>query len=667
MNKNKPNHLIKSTSPYLLQHAYNPVNWYPWGKEALELAKKQDKPILVSIGYSSCHWCHVMEKESFENDSIADIMNQYFINIKIDREERPDLDQIYMDALQAMGQNGGWPLNVFLTPDQKPFYGGTYFPPNNWARLLTSVNRAFNENREGIQSSADKLTAILSTNELEKYGFVPDKNPFEAVYVDEIYKSFSSKFDLQKGGLNKAPKFPMPSNWKFLLNYYYTSQNEEALNHALFTLKKIALGGIYDHIGGGFARYSTDADWFAPHFEKMLYDNGQLLELYADAFKITGDTFYKNILSETYQWLEREMSSPHGGLYSAIDADSEGEEGKFYVWTAAELEAALEKKYPFAVSMFNITQKGNWENGNNILYKEMASLTENEEHFDKIQDIKSELLNVRNKRAKPLTDTKILAGWNAMTISGLLNAYEATCEDKYLDMALKTALFLEKNMIEGNLIYRSFKDGKKSGTGYLEDYAFVITAFIDMYQSTFDEKWILKANQLMDYTIKNFWDENESLFYFTSHNSEQLIARKKEIFDNVIPSSNSQMAINLHNMGIIMDNSDYMERSVKMIRQVTALLKSESAFLINWAILYNQKIKPTAEIVIMGEKAEEFRKELSLQFISNAILMGSKTESDMPLLEYKLPKKGETTIYVCYNKTCKLPVNSVSMAIKQLQ
>ncbi|MDH5605153.1 MAG: thioredoxin domain-containing protein, partial [Cyclobacteriaceae bacterium] len=370
------NRLAKSSSPYLLQHAKNPVDWYPWGPEALEKAKNEDKPILVSIGYSSCHWCHVMERESFENDSIADIMNKNFVNIKVDREERPDIDQIYMDAVQTMGISGGWPLNVFLTPDQKPFYGGTYFPPQRWVKMIATISKAFVEDRNELNKTATEIANNLSISELVKYGMTKEEKLVEKSTLTNAYNLIKSHFDTARGGLNKAPKFPMPTNWLFLLRYYELTRDQTALEQIILTLDQIAYGGIHDHIGGGFARYSTDVKWFAPHFEKMLYDNGQLMSLYAEASVATGKEMYKEILANTFRWLSHEMTSKEGAFFSAIDADSEGEEGKFYVWKKDELQNLLGDDYQLVAQYYNVTESGNWEHQNNILYK-----TKNDELF----------------------------------------------------------------------------------------------------------------------------------------------------------------------------------------------------------------------------------------------------------------------------------------------
>lgn len=669
----EPNRLINATSPYLQQHAYNPVDWYPWGQEALEKAKKEDKPIIVSIGYSSCHWCHVMERESFENDSIAEIMNEHFVSIKVDREERPDVDQIYMDAVHAMGQNGGWPLNVFLTSDQKPFYGGTYFPPQSWAQLLTNVAKAYENKRAEIEKSADELTNAIATSEVIKFELNPSDKPLDQSVLDEAYGSFEKRFDRRRGGFDRAPKFPMPSNWLFLLRYHHLTGNEDALKQVEVTLDEIAKGGIYDQAGGGFARYSVDADWLVPHFEKMLYDNGQLMSLYAEAYTLTNKALYKEVVYQTADWLEREMTKA-GGFYSALDADSEGEEGKFYVWTMEEFKEVVGKNSELMIEYYNLTANGNWEEGKNILHKTLSDIDFAEKHdiaLPELRDIveatNKKLLTARAQRVRPGLDDKILAGWNGLMLKGLVDAYESFSDKRFLEMALANASFIEANMYKDGKLYRSYKDGVASIDGYLEGYAYVIDAFTALYQVTFDEQWLSLANTLTQYAIQHFYDESEGMFYFTDDSSEKLIARKKEVFDNVIPASNSQMANNLYWLGLIMDDSDYQRISKEMLSRMSGMLADQAAYLSNWAILYANMSSPTAEISIVGKQAEELRNELFKTYHPNKVIMGAQDSSNLPLMKGKYPIREQSTIYVCYNKTCKLPVHTVAEALDQLK
>ena len=673
-NMSHTNRLIDASSPYLQQHAHNPVNWYPWGREALEKAKEEDKPILVSIGYSACHWCHVMERESFENDSIAEIMNKYFVCIKVDREERPDVDQVYMDAVQTMGINGGWPLNVFLTPDQKPFYGGTYFPPQQWTQMLEGIAKAYVDNREKIESSAEQFSQTLSASEIEKYRLNTTSSTFDSKQLDEMYDQMARNFDRKKGGMNRAPKFPMPSNWRFLLRYQGAASNQKALSQVVKTLDEMAYGGIYDQIMGGFARYSTDGNWFAPHFEKMLYDNGQLVSLYSEAYSVTGKKLYKDIVYQTIDWLSTEMTSPEGGFYAALDADSEGKEGKYYVWTQEELSTIIGADASIIQDYYNTNDHGNWEEGQNILHRNMSDEAFAEKHNLSLFDLQKKVLHankqlnkVRSERIKPGLDNKILAGWNGIMICGLVDAYNAFGEERFLKVALDNANFIELNMRNNDGIYRNYNSGNASIDAYLEDYSWVIQAYTTLYQATFDEQWLHKAEVLTKYVLNNFFDESEGMFFYTDKNGEKLIARKKEIFDNVIPASNSVMATNLHTLGILLDNEEFTNTSKQMLARIQKLLTENTSYLTNWGILFTYKAAPTAEIVIIGDDYLEYRNELAAKHITNKVLMGSKEESDLPLMKEKSTLRGKTTIYVCYNKTCKLPVNSVEEAIKQLK
>ncbi|XOV95137.1 MAG: thioredoxin domain-containing protein [Bacteroidota bacterium] len=664
------NALINESSPYLLQHAHNPVKWYPWGPEALNKAKEENKPILLSIGYSSCHWCHVMAHESFENDSIAAIMNENFINIKLDREERPDIDQVYMDAVQAMGLNGGWPLNVFLFPDQKPFYGGTYFPPQNWKKLLEAVANAYKNDRDKLYESALNFTATLNQREAQAFGLSDDGVEVSSAQIQSAYVKLKSRFDSDWGGVKKSPKFPMPAVWQFLLHYYYYSEDQSALEHLTLTLDKIAMGGIYDQVGGGFARYSVDAEWHVPHFEKMLYDNGQLLSLYANGFKIIHDNYYAQIMCETADWLEREMLDDNGGFYSGIDADSEGEEGKFYVWDLEEIKSIAGKDWENISAFFNVSPSGNWE-GQNVLRtlvriepfcKERG--IDLSEFKQSIKTFKSRALSVRDKRIRPGLDTKIISGWNGLVLSGLLDAYQATGNDQFLKLARNNAKFLLTEMIK--------EDGSLKRTygseipGFMEDYSAVIQAFIKYYETIFDETYILVARKLTDYTLNQFYDEGEKLFFFTSDSSEELIARKKEIFDNVIPSSNSMMAENLYKIGLIFDSKRYTEKANHMIGRVSNLLSSEPEYLSYWNKVVLNQLGQNAEVVILGDQFDQFGRTLQQTFIPDMTLMSSKEVSTLPLFEFKTSIEGKTTIYVCYNKSCKQPVYDPMSAKDQL-
>lgn len=673
MNDKHTNRLIHATSPYLLQHAHNPVDWFEWGAEALDKAKAENKPILVSIGYSSCHWCHVMERESFEKEAVAEVMNSFFVCIKVDREERPDIDQIYMDAVQALGVNGGWPLNVFLTPDQKPFFGGTYFSPQVWTQVLTNIHNAYQSKRADILASADSLTSHLASQGISQYQKKSAEADFREL-LDRTYSQLEKKFDKTSGGLDRAPKFIMPSIWLWLLRYWHLTKNEAALNHTLFTLKKIAAGGIYDQVGGGFARYSVDGEWFAPHFEKMLYDNAQLMSLYSEAYMISKDERFKTVVFDTYEWLVREMMSEDHGFYSALDADSEGVEGKYYVWDYKELTNLIVPEYAkLFAEYFEITPEGNWENGENILLETdrldqlLATHNVSKEDFTRLLDsVKRTLLEVREARIRPGLDDKILTGWNAMMITGLLDAFHAFREPRFLGIAVLNIGFLEKNLVDGNLVFRSFKGKRGSTEGFLEDYAYLIQAYLKLYQANFNEQWIDRATALTEYVLKNFYDDKESFFFYTSSQSEKLIARKKEIFDNVIPASNGVMVQNLFQLGTILDRDDWKAMAVEMTESLSHLISEEPNYMSNWGIVLTEMQAGLAEVVFAGPSGLGLKHQFKKYYQPFTLVMGSDKPSRLPLLQGKTETDTDR-IYICYDKTCKLPVNTIDEAFKQLK
>ncbi|GAB3901490.1 thioredoxin domain-containing protein [Larkinella knui] len=684
------NRLSRETSPYLLQHAHNPVDWFPWGPEALQKAQLENKPILVSIGYSACHWCHVMERESFENESVAKVMNDHFVCIKVDREERPDVDSIYMDAVQAMGVQGGWPLNVFLMPDAKPFYGLTYLPPNQWVNLLTSVRSAFDEHRDQLADSADGFAQQLNMSVSEQYYLTDAAPAFTRELLDSMYQKLAGSFDPVKGGPRRAPKFPMPSIYGFLLRYYFITKNEEALSHLSRTLNFMALGGIYDQIGGGFSRYSVDDQWFAPHFEKMLYDNGQLVSLYSEAYSLTRSALYRQTVFQTIDFLQRELTSPEGGFYSALDADSEGVEGKFYTWTTAELRAILDDDFSWFSELYHLAPDGNWEEhegiGRNILHRVIAdedfarmqgwTLTELAE---KLTATHQKLMAVRATRIRPGLDDKILCSWNGLMLKGLVTAYRVFGADSFLKLAERNAGFIREkltNPATGQL-WHSYKSGVNGAAGhatitaYLEDYAAVIDGYLALYQATFRESYLFEADRLARYTLDHFWDEEDHLFFFTDQAGETLIARKKEVFDNVIPASNSIMAHNLYTLSLLLEKPvdgapAYTDLANAMLGRVQPLLQQNADYLTHWAALYAMRVQPTAEIAIVGTEAETRRREIDQRFYPNKVLAGTETVSDLPLLENRTPLNGQTAIYVCYNRACQLPVTTVEAAFSTL-
>ena len=664
------NLLAKETSPYLLQHAHNPVDWYPWGEAALEKARVENKPILVSIGYSACHWCHVMERESFEDTDVAAVMNEHLVCIKVDREERPDVDAIYMDAVHLMGVRGGWPLNVFLMPDAKPFYGVTYLPPQNWVQLVQSIHNAFENHHQELVASATGFADSLQTSEVEKYGLLSDKSAYSEEFMDGMFEGLKKQFDRMDGGTNRAPKFPMPSIYKFLLRYFDATQNPEALSQVELTLNRMALGGIYDHVGGGWARYSVDADWFIPHFEKMLYDNAQLISLYSETFSLTKNPLYADRIRQTLLWLDSEMRSREDGFFSALDADSEGVEGKYYVWTAEELTEVLGEDYIWFSQLYDINEDGNWEHGLNHLHltrdvsvaaRLNGIYTENFEQNYRMALQK--LADRRKERIRPGLDDKILASWNGLLLKGLTDAYRALGDENIRETAVRLGGFLQEKLIDGGKIWHSYKAGKRTIPGFLEDYAAVTDGLLGLYQITFNEKWLRLAETLLDQTIENFYDPTDGFFFFTDAQAEALIARKKEIFDNVIPGSNSLLAQALYQAGLLLDRPDYVKLVDRMLGKMERILGQDIQVATNWAALYSQRVTPTAEVVITGSQIQSIRKEFDQYFVPNKVVAGSAGKSDLPLLEGRTPVDGKTLIYICFNKTCLLPVETVEEAL----
>lgn len=675
------NHLSKETSPYLLQHANNPVNWFPWGDEALSKAKSEDKPIIVSIGYSACHWCHVMERESFENEQVAALMNQHFVCIKVDREERPDVDAIYMDSLHAMGLRGGWPLNVFLLPDARPFYGGTYFPVRNWVNICKQINEAFVNHRDELTKSANGFTENMLFSESEKYGLQKADAEFDSTVLNELFARLEKDFDTQWGGMSRAPKFPMPCTWLFLLRYYALTTNPKALAQLTLTLDKMALGGIYDQLGGGFARYSTDGEWFLPHFEKMLYDNGQMMQLYAEAFTLIKKPLYKQVLEDTYSFVMNYMTSPESGFYSAYDADSEGEEGKYYVWTKQEIKDIAGDDASWFCHYYGVTTEGNYHEeashqatGANILFPQQELTDFLTQHkFDvpsytkRFQQLKELLKIERSKRVMPGLDDKILASWNGLMCKGLAEAFRATGEQKFLDLALKNAHFIRTKLTKDNQLWHSYKAGEAKILGFLEDYAAVIDAYIALYEVTFEENWLAFAESHTLYVWEHFWDEKDHFFYFTDSKAEQLIARKKELFDNVVPSSNSMMAKNLYFLGHLLGREDFTKTALHLLGKVKKLLVTNPDYLGNWAGFAACVAKPTTEIVIVGKEYQSFRKAIETHYLPNKIILGTRYTSTLPLFQGRTLPSDQTMIYVCFDQTCQLPVKTIDEVLELMK
>ena len=668
------NKLIHESSPYLLQHAHNPVDWYPWGEEALQKAKSEDKPILVSIGYAACHWCHVMEKESFEDEHTAAVMNQYFICIKIDREERPDLDHLFMDALQAISGNGGWPLNMFLTSDARPFYGGTYFPPkrihnrNSWQEVLLQIQQAYHNRRGEIEEQANNLVDYLSRSN-QNLGFKASLNledaNFSLTECTKAYQAIIAMSDKQFGGFGKAPKFPQTFTIQYLLRYFHFTKEHEAVEQAELSLKSMMRGGIYDQIGGGFCRYSTDETWLAPHFEKMTYDNALLLVVLSEAYQLTKNNEYRQIVVQTIDFMKRELMSNQRGFYAALDADSEGEEGKFYTWTKNEFDELLREDAALMATWFDITAQGNWE-GVNILrtnktLQEWAlenSLTV-EEASIKINNAISLLLSARSTRIRPGTDDKVILGWNALFNHALVKAAIAFDEPDWLDLAEENMqLMLSVFKTEGEITWlHTFKDSKAKFPAFLDDLAYLVQALIGLYEPTGKIIYLEKARSIIHYLQTHYIDEEGLYFYYTHSNQKDILVRKKDIYDGAMPSGNAVMAYNLYRAGILFGEELWKQQAHKMLQTVKeGVVKYPNSFGI-WANLMLEMAVGTHEFLVLGESAIEDGRGLLTAYIPNKVVMLSTTiDGQYPLLEHKIMHK-EITFYMCRNYACQMPVH----------
>lgn len=663
------NELIHESSPYLLEHAHNPVNWFAWGDKALEKAKKENKPLIISIGYAACHWCHVMEHESYSSEEVAQFMNEHFVAIKVDREERMDIDLVYMNAAMLINGRGGWPLNAFAMPDGRPFYAGTYFKKDQWLELMDKVVQLYKGSYEELNNEANNLSAGIGTCEIEFASDDASEMDKNRIY-HESFNRIIGNVDFAEGGFGGAPKFPMPVGLDFLLQYNYLNKNEYALKAVTLSLNKMAMGGIYDQLGGGFARYATDDLWKIPHFEKMLYDNAQLVSLYAHAYRATKNEIYADVITETLEFIKREMTNQDGGFYSSLNADSEGVEGKFYVWNTEEINEILGVDDAKLLSdYYNVTLNGNWESGINILHKKMYDSEFALKHNLSVDTLKAKLLSAkkrvlkaRNRRVRPSTDDKILTSWNALMLTAYLNGYKALNKPEYIESALKSAKFLEKNMVlpNGGLM-RNFKNGQASIMAFLDDYALLIEAFIELYQVTFDIYWLNVAKTLANTTIEQFKDSESALFFFTSNQSETIVARKMEISDNVIPSSNSIMAKNLFKLGTFYYNTHYLQLSENMINSVINEIANGAVYYANWASLLGLMVSTKSEVTIMGSNALALNRELQNNYLPTSLFMGGM-EENLPLLESQLVAN-DTLIYVCKNKMCALPASDIPTAI----
>jgi uncharacterized protein YyaL (SSP411 family) len=672
------NDLINETSPYLLQHAYNPVNWKAWNPETLALAKKENKLLVISVGYSACHWCHVMEEESFENDSIAKIMNANFISIKVDREERPDVDKVYMNAVQLMTGSGGWPLNCIALPDGRPIFGGTYFTKEQWSKILISISKLYKEEPEKAISFAENLTKGIQESQLITLNKeVPNFSNKDIITSVDTWKT---QVDTIYGGFIGAPKFPMPTSLDFLLRYGYQF-NDIATEHYLKnTLNKIAYGGIYDQIGGGFSRYAVDEKWHIPHFEKMLYDNAQLVSLYAKAYLTDKNEAYKEVVFETLDFVKEELTAKNGAFFSSLDADSkneagEKEEGAFYRWTVKELKSVLGNDFNLFKAYYNINEYGFWENNTYVLIRNQSKVAFAKAQKitvpflnDKVSKWKKVLKEVRNKRSKPNLDDKVLTSWNALMIQGYVDAYKAFGNEAFLTAAVINANFLRDNQFkEAYSLYRNFKNGKSTINAYAEDYATVIQAFISLYEVTLDEKWLMSAKKMVEHLFLNFFDKNNGMFHFTSKEDANLIARKYEVVDGVIASSNSLIANSLFKLGHYYADKNYLNTAEQMLNNVKEDALKNPANYSNWLHLMVNFTKPFYEVVVAGENAAAVNKRLMNTYYPNILIAGTNKENNtLPLLAYKFNEE-ETFIYVCVDGTCKMPETSLKKAIANIK
>jgi len=675
------NRLQFETSPYLRQHAHNPVDWYAWKPEAFERARQEDKPILVSIGYSTCHWCHVMERESFEDKDVADYMNFHFICIKVDREERPDVDQIYMEACQVFSGSGGWPLNCFLTPDGRPYYAGTYFPPEaaynrpSWMQVLKQMQTVYRTRREVVEDQANRLLEMIRKTDKTFLSAIQlatsTEASFQAEALDVIFQQFQRQFDLTEGGFGSAPKFPGSMSLQFLLEYYYYTGEKAALDHVLLSLDKMVMGGIYDQLGGGFARYATDRAWLVPHFEKMLYDNALLISLLSDAYRVTEKRLYLETIHETLGFIEREMTCPEGGFYSALDADSEGVEGKFYVWSKAEVEAVVGTDAPLVCEFYDVTEGGNWEH-QNILWRrtDLETFAANKNlyfgQFARQFDIyRKKLLAARSNRIRPGLDDKILLDWNALMVSAYAAASAATGEGKYSRIAREQLDFLLKAFRQGDglALYHTYKEGTAQYDAFLDDYAFLIAALLDVYAVVFDPALISTAMLYTQYVKDNFWDAESGLFYFTSEKQTDILYRKKELYDNAQPSGNATMAQNLLRLSILTGEHALAQTATQMLLQMKDVVGKYPSAFARWASAIGTMAYPQGEIALVGKSAFAAAAKLNREYLPHATVMAAAQGDDAwPLLAGKYASS-ELDIFVCKNYACQMPVKTVEEAV----
>lgn len=669
----KHNHLDKASSPYLKAHADNPVDWYEWGDEALALAKKENKPLLISIGYSSCHWCHQMEKESFMDTAVARLMNENFVCIKVDREERPDIDNIYSNACQLITGNSGWPLHAFALPDGKPFFAGTYYSKQSWMNLLRQIATAYATQYKKVQLQAQSLSNGIAKME---FAVLTDSgnNPVDKKLYHQLFENIYQKADTVYGGLKAVQKFPAPSTIEFFLQYYFLTKEKKSLDFAVTTLNRMACGGIYDQAGGGFSRYAVDSLWQIPHFEKMLYDNAQLISVYAHAYQLTGNLFFKKILTETCDFVQRELHHSDGGYSSSLNADTDEGEGVFYSWKAAELKKIWGEDYAAIAGYYNITENGNWKQGKNVLYASMP-LAQYEQAqklnaavFEKqLNNARSAVLQERNKRTKPSVDDKVLTSWNALLIQGFADAYAATGDSQYLQQALSIAGLLENKMHnKSGKLFRTLKYDGSGVDGFLDDYTFLAKAYIRLYQLTFNKQWLDRSQQLIEYLLKNFYDTASGMFFYSGVHDANGLVNKIQIDDNAMPASNAIAAGVLYQLGEYFDNDGYKDKAGKMMSRMTGQLQQDATgYFSSWSSLAGQWAYGANEVAIVGPQALTLNFALQKNYLPQALFMGSDGEENLPLLQGK-KSAGNTLIYVCTNGTCKRPVDEVAAALQQL-
>jgi uncharacterized protein YyaL (SSP411 family) len=678
------NELSHETSPYLLQHAHNPVQWHPWGEAAITKAKESDLPILVSIGYSACHWCHVMERESFENEEVAAYMNEHFINIKIDREERPDLDHIYMDAVQAITGSGGWPLNVFLTTDLKPFYGGTYFPPQkafnraSWKDVLIFMTDAWQNRRDEIEQQAETLAKHIS----EQGNLFSGKKMIDVTTTDTLFSKESchtmgenmlKSADLSLGGFGNAPKFPQTFSIQYLLAYGHFFNNRKAIDHANFSLKQLINGGIYDQLAGGMARYSTDSAWLAPHFEKMLYDNALLVSVLSDAYQLTKDPFYKSAIEKTLQFFIDEMQHPDGGYYAAMDADSEGIEGKYYVWDKEELDTIIGEDAALVCQWFGVTEKGNWEHKNILHITQTAETFAIENNISvealqaKIDHAVTKLLVVRNKRIRPATDDKIILGWNALLLTAFCKAASALGNPLYTSKAISLYSFLkEKFSRDGTIVYHTYKNNVARHPAFLDDYACLIQACILLQEITSDQSYLSEAERMTEQVIGQFGHAEGPFFYYTHQDQQDIILRKTEMYDGAVPSGNSIMAGNLLYLSIVLNRPDWADRANSMLSAMGELVQKYPTSFGVWAMEILKRAVEPVEIIVTGKNLSTLLPQILAEYLPHKIIQSAMINQDFPLFQGK-EFGDESRIFICKNYGCQPPVNSLAAMLDLLK